>query len=96
MSDRYFSPWKELIDFLKLLRKKPAVSLAKFVFYKIILYVIHFVIIIVTYLALIRLLFVELGFRQIKRKYILCYYTTRYIYSGSNALIDRYFSFNLS
>ena len=30
----------------------------------------HFVIIIVSYLALIRLRFVELGFRQIKIKYI--------------------------
>ena len=30
----------------------------------------HFVIIIFSYLALIRLRFVELGFRQIKRKYI--------------------------
>ena len=30
----------------------------------------HFVIIIVSYLALIRLIFVELGFPQIKRKYI--------------------------
>ena len=32
--------------------------------------IIHFVIIIVSYLALIRLRFVELGFRQIKRKYM--------------------------
>ena len=40
------------------------------------------------YLALIKLLFVELGFRQIKIKYILYYYTTIPIYSGSNAVID--------
>ena len=51
----------------------------------------HFVIIIVSYLALIRLLFVELSFFQIKRKY----YTTIPIYSESYALIDWYFSFNL-
>ena len=44
-------------------------------------------------LALIRLLFVALGFRQIKRKYIL--YTTIPIYSGSYALIDLYCSFKL-
>ena len=55
---------------LKLLRKKPAVSLAKLIIYKIVQVIIHFVIIIVSYLALIRLRFVELGFRQIKRKYI--------------------------
>ena len=58
----------------KLLRRKPSVSLAKFIIYKIVYVIIHFVIIIVSYLALIRLLFLELGFRQIKRKYIL-YYT---------------------
>ena len=34
--------------------------------------IIQFVIIIVRYLPLIRLRFVELGFRQIKRKYIQC------------------------
>ena len=73
----------------KLLRKKAAVSLAKFIIYKIIVYVvIHFVIIIVSYLALIRRLFVELGFHQIKRKYILYYYITIPIYSGPNAVID--------
>ena len=55
---------------LKLLRKKPAVSLPKFIIYKIVYVVIHFVIIIVSYLALIGLLLVEIGFCQIKRKYI--------------------------
>ena len=40
------------------------------------------------YLALFKLLFVELGFRQINIKYILYYYTTILIYSGSNAVID--------
>ena len=43
--------------------------------YKIVYVIIHFVIVIVSYLVLIRLLFVELGFRQIKIKHIL-YYTT--------------------
>ena len=57
-------------------KKKPAVSLAKFIIYKFVYVIIHFVIIIVSYLALIRPLFVELGFCQIKRKYILYYYTT--------------------
>ena len=57
----------------KLLRRKPAVSLAKFNIYKIVYVIKHFVIIIVSYLALIRLLFLELGFRQIKRKYMLYY-----------------------
>ena len=51
----------------------------------------HFVIITESYLALIRLLFVELGFFQIKRKY----YTTIPIYSESHALIDWYVSVNL-
>ena len=37
--------------------------------------IIHFFIIIVSYLALIRPLFVELGFPQIKRKYIVYYHT---------------------
>ena len=40
------------------------------------------------YLALFKLLFVELGFRQIKIQYMLYYYTTIPIYSGSNAVID--------
>ena len=70
---------KHYLKKLELLRKKPAVSLAKFIIYKLV-YIIHFVIIIViiivSYLALIRPLFVELGFRQIKRKYILYYCTT--------------------
>ena len=61
---------------LKLLRKKSAASLPKFIICKIIYVIIPFVIIIVSYLALIRLLFVELGIRQIKRKYIL-YHTTK-------------------
>ena len=61
---------------LKLLRKKPAASLPKFIICKIIYVMIPFVIIIVSYLALIRLLFVELGICQIKRKYIL-YHTTK-------------------
>ena len=56
---------------LKLLRKKkkPAGSLAKFIIYKIAQVIIHLAIIIVSYLALIRLRFVELGFHHIK-KYI--------------------------
>ena len=37
--------------------------------------IINFFIIIVSYLALIRPLFVELGFPQIKRKYIVYYHT---------------------
>ena len=56
---------------LKLLRKKPAVSLPKLIIYKIVYVVIHFVIIIVSYLALIGLLLVDIGFYQIKRKYII-------------------------
>ena len=66
---------KHYLKKLELLRKKPAVSLAKFIIYKFVYDIVHFVII-VSYLALIRPLFVELGFRQIKRKYILYYYTT--------------------
>ena len=52
--------------------------LAKFIIYKTLNVITHFVIIIVSSLALIRLPFVELGFHQIKRKYILhySYYTT--------------------
>ena len=61
---------------LKLLRKKPTASLPKFIICKIIYVIIPFVITIVSYLALIRLLFVELGIRQMKRKYIL-YHTTK-------------------
>ena len=41
-----------------------------------------------SYLALIRLLFVELGFFLIKRKSILYYYTTISIYSRSYALLS--------
>ena len=67
---------KHYLKKLELLRKKPAVSLAKFIIYKLVYIIIHFVIIIVSYLALIRPLFVELHFRQIKRKYILYCYTT--------------------
>ena len=55
--------------------KKLIICLAKFIIYKTVYVIIHFVIIIVSYLALIRLLFVALGFRQIKRKYTLYYYT---------------------
>ena len=71
-----------------LLRKKPAINLAKFIIYKIVYVSIHVAIIIVTYLALIRLLFVEIGFCQIKRKYRLYYCTAIHIYSGSYALIN--------
>ena len=67
-----------IIIILKLLRKKPAVSLAKFIIYKIVDVIIHFVVIIASYLALIRLLFVELGSHQIKKKYI--QYNTIQIY----------------
>ena len=68
---------KHYLKKLELLRKKPAVSLAKFIIYKLVYIIIHFVIIIVSYLALIRPLFVELGFRQIKKKNtILLYYYT--------------------
>ena len=52
---------------IELLREKPAVSSVKFIIYKITYVIIHFVIIIVSYLALIRLIFVELGFGQIKK-----------------------------
>ena len=61
---------------IKAFKKKPAASLPKFIICKIIYVMIPFVIIIVSYLALIRLLFVELGICQIKRKYIL-YHTTK-------------------
>ena len=44
------------------------------IIYKTFNVITHFVIIIVSYLALIRLPFVELGFHQIKRKYTLHYY----------------------
>ena len=43
---------------MKLLRKKSAVRLAKFIIYKTFNVITHFVIIIVSYLALIRLPFV--------------------------------------
>ena len=68
---------KNIKNILKLLREKPAVSLPKFIICKIVYVIncIHFFVIIVSYLALIRLLFVQLGFRHIKRKYILYYYT---------------------
>ena len=61
------------------LSKKPCsvLSLARSIIYKIVYVIIHFVIIIVSYLALIRVLFVGLGFRQTKRKYIQ-YNTTQY------------------
>ena len=75
--------------------KKLIICLAKFIIYKTVYVIIHFVIIIVSYLALIRLIFVVLGFCQMKRKYILYYYTTTPIYSGFDALIDSYCSFNL-
>ena len=66
----------------KAFKKKIAVSLAKFIIYKSVYVIKHFVTIII-YFALVRLLFGELGFRQIKRKYLLDYYTTIPIYSGS-------------
>ena len=53
-------------------------SLARFIIYKIVYVIIHFSIFIFGYLALIRLQLVELGFRQIKRKYIQ-YSTIQYI-----------------
>ena len=59
----------------KAFKKKTCRKLAKFIIYKIVYAITHFVIIIVSYLTLIRKLFVGLGFRQIKRKYILYYYT---------------------
>ena len=46
----------------------PAVRLIKFILYKSVYVIIHYVIIIASHVALIRLLFVELGFRQIRRK----------------------------
>ena len=55
---------------LKLFRRKPEVSLEKFFIDKIVYGIIPFIIIIVSYLAVIRLLFVQSGFRKIKRKYI--------------------------
>ena len=61
---------KKLVNF-KALQKKPAVSVEKFIIYKSVYITTHLVIIIVSYLALIRLLFAELGFSQIKREYIL-------------------------
>ena len=48
----------------------------------------HLVIIIASYLALIKLPFVELGFFQIKIKYIIYYYNTIPIYSGFYTLIE--------
>ena len=66
----------------KAFKKKIAVSSAKFIIYKSVYVIMHFATIII-YFALVRLLFGELGFRQIKRKYILDYYTTIPIYSGS-------------
>ena len=62
------------INFKAFKKKKSAVRLAKFIIYKTVNVITHFVIIVVSYLALIRLLFVELGFHQIRRKYILYYY----------------------
>ena len=72
--------WDFQLFFLKLSRRKPAVSLANFIIYKVVYIIIHFVIIIVSYQALIRLPFVELGFRQIKRK---CYTTIAILTYGS-------------
>ena len=74
---------------LKLLRKKPAASLPKFIICKIIYVMIPFVIIIVSYLALIRLLFVELGICQIKRKYIL-YHTTKLSLKHDNTFYNKF------
>ena len=51
-------------------------SLARFIIYKIVYVIIHFSIFIFGYLALIRLQLVELGFRQIKRKYDTIRYNT--------------------
>ena len=59
----------------KALKKKTYSKFSKFIVYKIVYVIINFVIFIVSYLALIRLLFAELGFCQIKRK-ILYYYIT--------------------
>ena len=56
---------KQTLEFIR----KTALSLAKIIVYKIVYVIIHFVIIIISYLTLIRLLFVELGLRQIKWKY---------------------------
>ena len=70
-----------IINFKALKKKKPPVSWASFIIYKI-EYVMHFVISIVSYLALIRLLFVELGVFQIKRKY----YTTILLYLSTASL----------
>ena len=88
--------WYKKIENFQALKKKPAVSLAKFIIYKIVYVIIHFAIIIVSNLALIRLLFVELGFHQIKRRYMIYYSTTIPIYSKSYALIDWYCGCNLS
>ena len=67
---------------LKLLRKTIAVSLAKFIIYKSV-YVIHFVIITVSYLALVRLLFGELDFCPIKKN---IFYTTILLYLSTAGL----------
>ena len=63
-----------LINFKAFKKKKSAARSSKFIIYKTVNVITHFVIIIVSYLALIRLLFVELCFHQIRRKYILYYY----------------------
>ena len=49
---------------------------------------IHFVIIIVSYLVLIRLLFVELRFRQIKIKSILYYYYIIILYKRNGVSLS--------
>ena len=63
-----------LINFKAFKKNNSAVRLSKFIIYKTVNVITHFVIIIVSYLAFIRLLFVELGFHQIRRKYIVYYY----------------------
>ena len=60
---------KKLIDF-KAFLKKTCCKFSKVNYLQIVQVIIHFVIIIVSYLSLIRLQFVGLGFRQIKSKYI--------------------------